>query len=162
MKQYPEKCGSSGIARIVDIINENGTIYVIMDFVEGKPLNEVLKAEGAQKQSDVIEWGRALASALDYLHSMNPPIIYREYETIQCYVKAGWFSKADRFWNSKEYIIENNADTTALGTRGYAAPEQFGDAQDVVSIILMPERIFIIWVRRCINLVTGKNPCEPP
>ena len=36
-----------------------------MDFVEGKPLNEVLKAEGAQEQSDVIEWGRALASALD-------------------------------------------------------------------------------------------------
>ena len=37
------------LPRIVDIINENGTIYVIMDFVEGKPLNEVLKAEGAQK-----------------------------------------------------------------------------------------------------------------
>ena len=38
------------LPRIVDIINENGTIYVVMDFVEGRPLSDVLKAEGAQPQ----------------------------------------------------------------------------------------------------------------
>ena len=117
------------LPRIVDIINENGTIYVIMDFVEGKPLNEVLKAEGAQEQSDVIEWGRALASALDYLHSMNPPIIYRDMKPSNVMLKPDGSVKLIDFGTAKEYVIENNADTTALGTRGYAAPEQFGDAQ---------------------------------
>ena len=129
------------LPRIVDIINENGTIYVIMDFVEGKPLNEVLKAEGAQKQSDVIEWGRALASALDYLHSMNPPIIYRDMKPSNVMLKPDGSVKLIDFGTAKEYIIENNADTTALGTRGYAAPEQFGDAQGRLLYYVYNERL---------------------
>ena len=66
------------LPRIVDIINSRGTIYVVMDFIEGTNLGDVLKQEGAQSQEDVIDWGIQLASALDYLHSMNPPIIYRD------------------------------------------------------------------------------------
>ena len=150
------------LPRIVDIINENGTIYVIMDFVEGKPLNEVLKAEGAQKQSDVIEWGRALASALDYLHSMNPPIIYRDMKPSNVMLKPDGSVKLIDFGTAKEYIIENNADTTALGTRGYAAPEQFGDAQGR-GIYNTDARTDIYNLGATLyHLVTGKNPCEPP
>ena len=150
------------LPRIVDIINENGTIYVIMDFVEGKPLNEVLKAEGAQKQSDVIEWGRALASALDYLHSMNPPIIYRDMKPSNVMLKPDGSVKLIDFGTAKEYVIENNADTTALGTRGYAAPEQFGDAQGR-GIYNTDARTDIYNLGATLyHLVTGKNPCEPP
>ena len=150
------------LPRIVDIINENGTIYVIMDFVEGKPLNEVLKAEGAQKQSDVIEWGRALASALDYLHSMNPPIIYRDMKPSNVMLKPDGSVKLIDFGTAKEYVIENNADTTALGTRGYAAPEQFGDAQGH-GIYNTDARTDIYNLGATLyHLVTGKNPCEPP
>ena len=150
------------LPRIVDIINENGTIYVIMDFVEGKPLNEVLKAEGAQEQSDVIEWGRALASALDYLHSMNPPIIYRDMKPSNVMLKPDGSVKLIDFGTAKEYVIENNADTTALGTRGYAAPEQFGDAQGR-GIYNTDARTDIYNLGATLyHLVTGKNPCEPP
>ena len=150
------------LPRIVDIINENGTIYVIMDFVEGKPLNEVLKAEGAQKQSDVIEWGRALASALDYLHSMNPPIIYRDMKPSNVMLKPDGSVKLIDFGTAKEYVIENNADTTALGTRGYAAPEQFGDAQGR-GIYNTDARTDIYNLGATLyHLVTGNNPCAPP
>jgi serine/threonine-protein kinase len=150
------------LPRIVDIINENGTIYVIMDFVEGKPLSDVLKQEGAQKQSDVIEWGRALASALDYLHSMNPPIIYRDMKPSNVMLKPDGAVKLIDFGTAKEYVIENNADTTALGTRGYAAPEQFGDAQGR-GIYNTDARTDIYNLGATLyHLVTGKNPCEPP
>jgi serine/threonine-protein kinase len=150
------------LPRIVDIINENGTIYVIMDFVEGKPLSDVLKQEGAQKQSDVIEWGRALASALDYLHSMNPPIIYRDMKPSNVMLKPDGSVKLIDFGTAKEYIVENNADTTALGTRGYAAPEQFGDAQGR-GIYNTDARTDIYNLGATLyHLVTGKNPCEPP
>ena len=107
------------LPRIVDIINENGTIYVVMDFVEGRPLSDVLKAEGAQPQEKVIEWGRALASALDYLHSMNPPIIYRDMKPSNVMLKPDGSVKLIDFGTAKEYIVENNADTTALGTTGH-------------------------------------------
>lgn len=150
------------LPRIVDIINENGTIYVVMDYVEGKPLNEILKKEGAQSQNKVIEWGRALASALDYLHSMNPPIIYRDMKPSNVMLKPDGTVKLIDFGTAKEYIIENNADTTALGTRGYAAPEQFGDAQGR-GIYNTDARTDIYNLGATLyHLVTGKNPCEPP
>lgn len=150
------------LPRIVDIINENGTIYVVMDFVEGKPLSDVLKAEGAQDQNKVIEWGRALASALDYLHSMNPPIIYRDMKPSNVMLKPDGSVKLIDFGTAKEYIVENNADTTALGTRGYAAPEQFGDSQGR-GIYNTDARTDIYNLGATLyHLVTGKNPCEPP
>lgn len=150
------------LPRIVDIINENNTIYVIMDFVEGKPLSDVLKEEGAQDQNKVIEWGRALASALDYLHSMNPPIIYRDMKPSNVMLKPDGSVKLIDFGTAKEYVIENNADTTALGTRGYAAPEQFGDAQGR-GIYNTDARTDIYNLGATLyHLVTGKNPCEPP
>ena len=137
------------LPRIVDIINSRGTIYVVMDFIEGTNLGDVLKQEGAQSQEDVIDWGIQLASALDYLHSMDPPIIYRDMKPANVMLRPEGDVKLIDFGTAKEYTIENNADTTALGTRGYAAPEQFGDSRDVASIRRMPEPISITWVRRC-------------
>ena len=139
------------LPRIVDIINENGTIYVIMDFVEGKPLSDVLKTEGAQSQRDVIEWGRALASAL---HSMNPPIIYRDMKPSNVMLKPDGSVKLIDFGTAKEYIIENNADTTALGTRGYAAPEQFGFTQSDARTDIYALGVLIN------QMTTGKMPKE--
>ncbi len=150
------------LPRIVDIISEKGTIYVVMDFVEGKTLSDVLKEEGAQKQSDVIAWGRSLASALDYLHSMNPPIIYRDMKPSNVMLKPDGQVKLIDFGTAKEYVVENNADTTALGTRGYAAPEQFGDSKGR-GIYNTDARTDIYNLGATLyHLVTGKNPCEPP
>ncbi len=66
------------IPRIVDVLQENDLLYVVMDYVEGRTMAEVLLEEGAQPQEKVIEWGIQLADALNYLHSMTPPIIYRD------------------------------------------------------------------------------------
>ena len=66
------------LPRIVDIINQDGTIYVVMDYIEGDTIQDRLKKEGAQPQELVVEWGLQLASALNYLHNMNPPVIYRD------------------------------------------------------------------------------------
>ena len=67
------------LPRIVDIINQDGTIYVVMDYIEGDTIQDRLKKEGAQPQELVVEWGLQLASALNYLHNMNPPVIYPRY-----------------------------------------------------------------------------------
>ena len=150
------------LPRIVDIINSRGTIYVVMDFIEGTNISEILKEKGAQPQEKVIEWGRQLASALDYLHSMNPPIIYRDMKPSNVMLKPEGGVKLIDFGTAKEYTIENNADTTALGTRGYAAPEQFGDAQgrgiynkDARTDIYNPGETMY-------HMVTRNNSREPP
>ena len=150
------------LPRIVDIIKSRGTIYVVMDFIEGTNLADVLKAEGAQPQENVIDWAIQLASALDYLHSMNPPIIYRDMKPSNVMLRPEGGVKLIDFGTAKEYTIENNADTTALGTRGYAAPEQFGDKQGR-GIYNTDARTDIYNLGATLyHMVTGMNPSEPP
>ena len=150
------------LPRIVDIINQNNTIYVVMDFIEGETISERLKKEGAQPQELVVEWGIQLAGALDYLHNMNPPVIYRDMKPSNVMIKPEGGVKLIDFGTAKEYDVENNADTTALGTRGYAAPEQFGDKQGR-GIYNTDARTDIYNLGATLyHMVTGNNPCDPP
>ena len=150
------------LPRIVDIIQKDNKVYVVMDYVEGRPLSNILTEQGAQPQEHVIQWAKDLASALDYLHSMDPPIIYRDMKPSNIMLKPNGKVKLIDFGTAKEYKIENNADTTALGTRGYAAPEQFGDAQGR-GIYNTDARTDIYCLGATLyHIVTGKNPCEPP
>lgn len=150
------------LPRIVDIINQEGVIYVVMDFIEGETISDRLKKEGAQPQELVIEWGLQLASALDYLHKMNPPVIYRDMKPSNVMIKPEGGVKLIDFGTAKEYDVENNADTTALGTRGYAAPEQFGDSKGR-GIYNTDKRTDIYNLGATLyHIVTGMNPCEPP
>ena len=150
------------LPRIVDIINYNGTVFVVMDYIEGRPLSEVLKLEGAQPQEKVIEWAKDLCSALDYLHSMNPPIIYRDMKPSNIMLKPDGKVKLIDFGTAKEFDVESLADTTALGTRGYAAPEQFGDARGR-GIHKTDARTDIYSLGATLyHILTGKNPSEPP
>ena len=150
------------IPRIIDIVKYKDTICVVMDFIEGENLADRLKVEGAFPQEKVIEWGLELASALEYLHSMNPPIIYRDMKPSNVMLKPEGGVKLIDFGTAKTYEIENNADTTALGTRGYAAPEQFGDAQGR-GIYKTDARTDIYNLGATLyHMVTGRNPQEPP
>ena len=150
------------IPRIIDIVKYGGTICVVMDFIEGENLADKLKEVGCFSQDEVIEWGLELASALEYLHSMNPPIIYRDMKPSNVMLKPDGGVKLIDFGTAKTYDIENNADTTALGTRGYAAPEQFGDAQGR-GIYKTDARTDIYNLGATLyHMVTGKNPQEAP
>lgn len=150
------------LPRIVDIIDKDGTVYVVMDYIQGLALDRILKEEGAQPQKNVIEWAKQLASALDYLHSLCPPIIYRDMKPSNIMLQPDGRVKLIDFGTAKEYRTENIADTTALGTRGYAAPEQFGDEQGH-GIYKTDARTDIYCLGATIyHIVTGKNPCEPP
>ena len=66
------------LPRIVDIINSDETICIIMDYIEGETLEKILERYGAQPEDVVVEWAMQLCDALMYLHSQNPPIIYRD------------------------------------------------------------------------------------
>lgn len=150
------------LPRIVDIIDKGGTIYVVMDYIEGRALDKVLAEEGAQPEEKVIEWAKQLAGALDYLHTMDPPIIYRDMKPSNIMLKPDGTVKLIDFGTAKEYKVENIADTTALGTRGYAAPEQFGDSLGK-GIYKTDARTDIYCLGATLyHIVTGMNPAQPP
>ena len=54
------------LPRIVDIIENSDTIYIIMDLIEGRTLQAVVEETGAQLQETVIDWGIHLCGVLSY------------------------------------------------------------------------------------------------
>lgn len=71
-----KKLDHPALPRIVDIIDNGVTIYVVMDYIEGESLDKILNEYGAQPEELVVNWAKQLCDALSYLHSQKPPIIY--------------------------------------------------------------------------------------
>lgn len=113
------------IVRIVDIIEDGTTIYIVMDYIEGQSLDKIIKEYGAQPEELVVEWAMQLCDALFYLHSQKPPIIYRDMKPANIMLKPDGNIKIIDFGIAREYKEKNLADTTLLGTKGYAPPEQY-------------------------------------
>lgn len=150
------------LPRIVDIFKEDNTFYIIMDYIEGITMDRVLRMEGAQPQESVIGWGRQLAGALDYLHSLDPPLIYRDMKPSNIMRKPDGSIKLIDFGTAKECRKEGGNDTTALGTRGYAAPEQFGDGTGR-GLGRTDARTDVYCLGATLyHMVTGLSPAEPP
>lgn len=117
------------LPRIVDIIDNGNTIYIIMDYIEGESLDKILNEYGAQPEKLVMDWAKQLCDALGYLHSQKPSIIYRDMKPANIMLKPEGNLKVIDFGIAREYKEQNLADTTVLGTRGYAPPEQHGSRQ---------------------------------
>lgn len=152
-----KKLDHPSLPRIVDIIDNGRTIYVIMDYIEGESLDKILKNGGAQPQELVIEWAKQLCNVLRYLHSQNPPIIYRDMKPANVMLKPEGTLKVIDFGIAREYKEHNLEDTVSLGTKGYAAPEQFGGKGQTDA----RTDIYCLGVT-LYHLITGQNPCEPP
>ena len=122
-----KKLDHVALPRIVDILEDRDVIYVIMDYIEGTSLMDELDQRGAQPQDTVIYWAKQLCEVLDYLHTQNPPIIYRDLKPGNIMMKPDGNLKLIDFGIAREYKPGNARDTVALGTRGYAAPEQISN-----------------------------------
>ena len=123
------------LPRIVDILDNGGTIYVVMDYIEGESLDKVLEIYGEQPEELVIGWAKQLCDVLIYLHSQKPPIIYRDMKPANVMLKPEGNIKLFDFGIAREYKEQNLTDTTVLGTRGYAPPEQYNGQTDARSDI---------------------------
>lgn len=143
---------------IIDVIDTDDSFLIVMDYIEGTSLQNVLKKSGAQPKELVIEWGKQLCDVLGYLHSREPAIIYRDMKPANVMLKPNGEITLIDFGTAREF--KNRAmveDTTCLGTRGYAAPEQFGghgqtDAR--TDIYCLGATLY--------HLITGHSPAEPP
>lgn len=142
---------------IIDVIDGDGSFLIVMDYIEGQTLSKVLEDYGPQPQESVIDWGKQLCDVLGYLHSRKPPIIYRDMKPSNVMLKPDGNVVLFDFGTAREYKLSSQEDTTCLGTRGYAAPEQYGghgqtDAR--TDIYCLGATMY--------HLLTGHNPSLPP
>lgn len=152
-----KKLSHPNLPSIIDVIDTDESFIIIMDYIQGNSLNKALEEFGAQPQENVIIWAKQLCDVLNYLHTRTPAIIYRDMKPANIMLKPDGNVTLIDFGTAREYKEKNLADTTCLGTVGYAAPEQFGgmgqtDAR--TDIYCLGATLY--------HLVTGMNPCEPP
>ena len=152
-----KKLSHKHLPSIIDVIDTDDSFIIIMDYVQGNSLDKALKEFGAQPQEDVIEWSKQLCDVLGYLHTREPAIIYRDMKPANVMLKPDGNISLIDFGTAREHKEAKLEDTTCLGTRGYAAPEQYGGMGQTdgrTDIYCLGATMY--------HLVTGMNPSEPP
>ncbi|MFJ5762910.1 protein kinase [Neobacillus sp. NPDC093182] len=145
------------LPKIYDIIESEGDIYVVMDYIEGESLKEKLKREKTISANQVIDWARQLSEVLEYLHTRKPyPIIYRDMKPDNIMLTPEGKIKLIDFGIAREFKSESSTDTTNLGTKSYAAPEQMSGKQTDARTDIYSLGVTLY------HLVTGKSLNEPP
>ncbi len=152
-----KKLQHQNLPSIIDIIDQDENFLIVMDYIDGFTLSEVLNSEGPQPQEKVLNWAMQMCDVLEYLHTRKPPVIYRDIKPSNIMLKSDGKLMLIDFGTAREFKERNVADTVCLGTQGYAAPEQFGgqgqtDAR--TDIYCLGSTLY--------HLLTGHNPSEPP
>lgn len=113
------------IPRVVDIIDTGATVFVVMDYVEGRALSRVMQERGKPfDQADVVNWGIQLCDVLGYLHRRNPQIIYRDMKPANVILRDDGTVRLIDFGVCMERKPGRCNDGRIVGTPGYASPEQ--------------------------------------
>ena len=138
---------------IVDVIEQGERLLIVMDYVEGRTLDAVLKEEGVQLVERVLDWAGQLCQVLGYLHRQSPPVIYRDMKPSNVMLKPDGTIVLIDLGAAREFRPELSMDTVALGTCGYAAPEQYeeeGQSDARTDIYCLGVMLF--------QLLTGEGP----
>lgn len=120
------------LPRIVDFYlpDEDGYSYLIMDYIVGMTLSQLMKDNPGPLPSDfMIRIAKQLLEVLQYLHSHHPPIIYRDLKPSNIMLTVQKELMLIDFGIARNYKRGIAEDTVKLGTVGFAAPEQYGSGQ---------------------------------
>lgn len=116
------------LPNISDVIDKNGHIYVVMDYIPGESLIKKLDREGKCSPEQVIDWGIQLSEILDYLHTgIREPVIYRDMKPDNIMLTPNGKIKLIDFGTAISQKVEIdgfNGKSKNYGTKEYAAPEQ--------------------------------------
>jgi serine/threonine protein kinase len=122
------------LPRIHDHFTDTDNWYMVMDFIEGETLDSVLEqrqkaGQGLLPQDKVLDIARQLCEVLEYLHSHEPTIIFRDLKPGNIMLTSRGQLYLIDFGIARHFKPGKSKDTIALGSPGYAAPEQYGKAQ---------------------------------
>src|SRR5947209_609944 len=146
------------LPQIYDQFPEGGHWYLVMDFIEGETLEDHLRTVqgGYLPVEEVLRIGIELCSVLDYLHTRQPPIIFRDLKPGNIMITPGGHLYLIDFGIARHFKPGQARDTIAFGSPGYAAPEQYGKAQTTA-------RADIYSLGATLHqLLTGDDPAQTP
>lgn len=146
------------LPRIYDHFTENERSYLVMDFIEGQTLEEYLERDrnGPRPLEMVVKWAEELCDVLTYLHTHEPPIVFRDLKPANVMLSSSGHVFLIDFGIARIFKPGKQHDTVALGSPGYAAPEQYGKAQSTPRSDIYSLGALLHY------LLTGVDPSEQP
>jgi serine/threonine-protein kinase len=121
----------ANLPQVTDYFTEGGNQYLVMEYVQGQTLEKKLElALAPLSEPTVRRYAEQLCDVLVYLHGQRPPIIFRDLKPANIMVLPGDKQiKLIDFGIARHFKPGKSKDTQAMGTPGYAAPEQYGKGQ---------------------------------
>ncbi len=146
------------VPHIYQSFSEREGWYVVMDFIEGTTLETYLEnTRGERLQvGEVLDIALQLCAVLEYLHTSQPPVIFRDLKPANIMLKPDGRIALIDFGIARHFKPGKARDTTPLGTPGYAAPEQYGRAQTTPRTDIYSFGVILH------QLLTGDDPALAP
>lgn len=116
------------LPRVVDFFREDGRHFLVMDFINGTTLEKRL-SQGPLSLAEGLAIGIQISQVLDYLHGQPQPVIFRDLKPGNIILTPDQRPMLVDFGIARIFRQGAGKDTRALGTPGYAAPEQYGRGQ---------------------------------
>ena len=115
------------LVRVTDFFEEGGSVYLVMDFVEGESLADQIEREGALPEEQVVAWAVQLLDALEYCHGQR--VIHRDVKPQNIVIcPDGHVELVDfglvKLWDPSD--PQTHTAMRGMGTPAYAPPEQYG------------------------------------
>jgi serine/threonine protein kinase len=114
------------LVRVGDYFEESGNTYLVMDFVEGESLIDIIAEKGALPEAQVLAWALQLLDALTYCHSRN--VIHRDIKPQNVIITPEGRAVLVDFGLVKLWDPDDPHTKTVMrgiGTPEYAPPEQY-------------------------------------
>lgn len=114
------------IPRFADAYMTNGKAIIVQEYVAGTTLEDIVNEYGGQSVEHVVDWIGQICNVMGYLHMQSPMFIYRDVKPANFILEPSGRIRVVDFDIIRSYKPGRTEDTVNLGTKGYAAPEQFG------------------------------------
>lgn len=149
----------ANLPRVTDHFNHGSKQYLVMDFIEGHSLHELLQQASGKplEVKKVVAWAKQLCDVLDYLHHQKKPIVFRDLKPANIMIAQSGQVKLIDFGIARFFKKGKSTDTSYFGTAGYAPPEQYGGKGQTD-----PRTDIYALGATLHHLLTGHDPIQSP
>ncbi|MHB2018648.1 MAG: serine/threonine-protein kinase [Candidatus Xenobia bacterium] len=146
-----------GLPRVYDFFEVDGQHYLVMDFILGETLEARLSRDGRISEARVLGWAQQLCEVLHFLHTQDPPVVFRDLKPSNIMITEEGRLKLIDFGIAKLFDAATGEGTDAIargmGTPGFAAPEQYTSGTDArTDVYALGATLY--------TLLTGQTPAS--
>lgn len=129
--EHLKTCENPHIPKIYECVEdeENQKLIIVEEYIQGESLADHLQEKGVYSLEETCRFMITVCDVLEELHNLPQPVIHRDLKPDNILIQENGYLKIIDFNSAKQFETGRDSDTVIIGTRKYAAPEQFGFRQ---------------------------------